>query len=126
VAFPLLDTQVDTQTLNFCRAQLIILDPKKTLIARGPDEMQLATFRARFMHCAAREFVVVNATSSNLNLTPRYARASRGQRAYGTVPHTTPPNTTVIAAMSVAGMVAALVLDGAIDTAALKSTCNNF
>ncbi len=55
---------------------------------------------------------------ANINLTPRYARAPRGQRAYARVPRKTDKNTTLIAAMSSAGMGAALLLPGATDTAA--------
>lgn len=64
--------------------------------------------------------MIVDETGSNLNLTPRYGRAPRGTRAHGAVPRNTPPNTTLIAAMSTQGMGAALVLDGATDSAAFE------
>ncbi len=64
--------------------------------------------------------MIVDETGSTLNLTPRYARAPRGTRAHGTTPRNTPPNTTLIAAMSTTGMGAAMVLDGATDTAACE------
>jgi len=63
---------------------------------------------------------------SNLNLTPRYARAPRGARAYGSVPRNTPPNTTLIAALSLEGMGAAMVLSGATDTAAFEVYVEHF
>jgi transposase len=66
----------------------------------------------------ATDLVVVDETSTNLDLTPRYARAPRGQPAIGVVPRNTPRNTTVIAAMTTAGMGAALILDGSADTLA--------
>ena len=83
--------------------------------------MQRDAFRQRVRSRAAIDFVIIDETGSNLNLTPRYARAPRGQRAYGTVPRNTPSNTTVIAAMSIAGMGATMVLDGATDTAAFEA-----
>src|SRR3712207_181186 len=43
---------------------------------------------------------------------------SRGERAYGTAPRNTAANTTLIAAMSTAGMGAALLLTGATDAGA--------
>jgi hypothetical protein len=43
---------------------------------------------------AAEDLVVVDESSTNIHLTPRMARAPRGQRAYGSVPRNTPPNTT--------------------------------
>jgi transposase len=58
---------------------------------------------------------------ANINLTPRYARAPRGQRAYGSVPRNTDKNTTLIAAMSTAGMGAAMLLQGATDSAAFEA-----
>ena len=64
--------------------------------------------------------MIVDECGSNINLTPRYARAPRGQRAYGSVPRNTPANTTVIAALTIAGMGSALVLEGATDTAAFE------
>ncbi len=66
----------------------------------------------------ARDFVVVDECGSNVNLTPRYARAPRGERAHGTVPRNTEPNTTLIASISLAGMGPAMTLTGATDTAA--------
>jgi hypothetical protein len=62
--------------------------------------------------------VIVDAGGSNLTLTPLYARAPKGVRAYGHVPRNTDKNTTLIAALSLAGMGAALILDGATDPAA--------
>jgi transposase len=71
-------------------------------------------------------FVIVDETGSNLNLTPRYGRAPRGTRAVGSVPRNTPPNTTLIAAMSTAGMGAAMVLEGATDTVAFEVYVRQF
>lgn len=99
---------------------------KKSLIAAERDDAQRAAFQARLTQRAAGDFVIVDETGSNLNLTPRYARAPRGQRAYGTVPRNTPPTTTLIAAMSTAGMGAAMVLDGATDTAAFEAYVQQF
>jgi transposase len=67
---------------------------------------------------AAEDLVVVDETGSNLNLTPRMARAPRGQRAYGSVPRNTPPTTTLLAALTTDGLGPALIIDGATDTQA--------
>ena len=63
---------------------------------------------------------------SNLNLTGRYGRAPRGERAYGSVPRNMPPNMTLIAALSLEGMGAAMVLAGATDTAAFEVYVEHF
>jgi transposase len=62
--------------------------------------------------------VIVDESGTNLNLTPLYARAPRGERAYGQVPRNTPKNTTLIASLTLAGMGPAMTLEGATDTAA--------
>jgi transposase len=65
--------------------------------------------------------VIIDECGSNLNLTPRYARAPRKQRAFGSVPRNTPPNTTLIAALTLSGMGAALILPGATDRLAFEA-----
>jgi transposase len=70
--------------------------------------------------------VIVDEMGSNLNLTPRYARAPRGERACGAVPRNTPANTTLIAALSLEGMGAAMVLEGGTDTAAFEVYVEQF
>src|SRR4029453_290662 len=69
----------------------------------------------------AADFVIVDECGSNLNLTPRYARAPRKQRACGSVPRNTPPTTTLIASLTLAGMGASLVLPGATDHRAFEA-----
>lgn len=66
----------------------------------------------------AEDLVVVDESSTTIHLTPRRARAPRGQRAYGSVPRNTPPHTTLIAARTTEGIGPALVLEGGVDTKA--------
>lgn len=63
---------------------------------------------------------------SNLNLTRHYGRAPRGERATGSVRRNTPLNTTLIGAMTTAGMGAALVLAGAVATLAFDVYVEHF
>ena len=91
---------------------------KKTLRAAERDEDQRQAYRERVSAHAADRFVIVDECGSNLNLTPLYGRAPHGQRAVGTVPRNTPPNTTLIASLTTAGMGPAMLLPGATDTAA--------
>jgi transposase len=46
-------------------------------------------------------------------MTPRYGRAPRGQRVVGVVPRNHGPNVTLLAAMSHAGITAAMTMTGA-------------
>ena len=74
----------------------------------------------------ADDFVIVDETGRNINLTPRYARAPRGEHVHGRIPYTTPPNATLIAAMTTDGMGTAMVLDGATDTLAFELYVEHF
>lgn len=65
----------------------------------------------------ADRFVFVDESGTNLSMTPRYGRAPRGQRVVGVVPRNHGPNVTVLAAMSRAGITAAMTMTGANDGA---------
>ncbi len=99
---------------------------KKTLGATERDEQARATYRARVAVRTADDFVVVDECGSNINLTPRYARAPRGERARGAIPRNTKQNTTLIASMTTAGMGPAMLLQGATDTAAFAAYIEQF
>ncbi len=99
---------------------------KKTLGATERDERERQAFRERIRHHPADVFVVVDEMGSNLNLTPRYGRAPSGERARGQVPRNTPPNTTLIAALTLDGIGAAMVLTGATDTIAFTLYVQQF
>ncbi len=51
-------------------------------------------------------------------MTPLYARAPRGERARGSVPRNRGKNTTLIAALSLDGMGAAMILEGSANATA--------
>jgi transposase len=59
--------------------------------------------------------VFVDERGTNLGLTPRYGRAPRGQRVVGVVPRNHGPNVTLLAAMSLEGITAAMTMTGAAD-----------
>lgn len=67
---------------------------------------------------ASERFVVVDETSVNIAMARRYARAPRGQRAYGRVPRNHGQNLSVIGAVGLRGVVASLSVEGAVDTIA--------
>src|SRR5215207_9366759 len=88
---------------------------KKTIAASERDEAQRCTFRLQILQHAAKQFVIVDESGYNLNLTPRYARAPRGTPAQAKVPRNVPANTTVIAALTSSGMSATMLVEGATD-----------
>ena len=59
--------------------------------------------------------VFLDETWATTNMARRYGRAPRGQRVLDAVPHGHWRTTTVVAALRAEGVVAPLVLDGAID-----------
>ena len=63
-----------------------------------------------------RRLVFVDESGFRLDLTPTYAYAPKGERAFGAVPKNRGENTPLIAAMSLdEGVVAAMTLEGAVD-----------
>ena len=59
--------------------------------------------------------IFVDESGAQTNMTPRYSRAPRGERAYGSAPRNHAKPTTLVASLSLAGMGAAITLEGAID-----------
>jgi len=94
---------------------------KRTMGAAERDGGARDAYRARVKPREAGDFVVVDECGSNINLALRYARAPRGERAYGSAPRNTELNTTLIASITEAGMGPAMVLTGATDTAAFEA-----
>lgn len=64
--------------------------------------------------------VFVDESGSNIALTPLYARAPRGQRAGGSVPRNRGKNTTLLASLSVEGVGACMLLEGATTAVAFE------
>jgi transposase len=59
--------------------------------------------------------VFVDAASTNIALTPRYARAPRGRRAYGKAPRSWGKNVTLISSITAKGMGPSLSIEGSSD-----------
>jgi transposase len=71
-------------------------------------------------------FVFVDECGTNIALTRLYARAPRGERAFGKVPRNWGKNLTLIAAMSAEGMGRAMSVEGATDGAAFEAYVKHF
>lgn len=98
-----------------------LVTKKKSLIASERDAWARAAFRLRIAEVAAADFVVIDEIGLNVDLTPRYGRSPRGQRALTKLPRTTPPNTTLIGSCSLAGMGPGLLLSGGVDGATFEA-----
>jgi transposase len=63
----------------------------------------------------------VDECGSNIALTPLYARAPKGQRAHGKVPRNRGKNTTRLASLSLEGVGASMIIEGAVNAAAFEA-----
>jgi transposase len=93
---------------------------KKALAASERREEERASFREQVKPLDANRLVFVDESGSNIALTPLYARAPRGHRAHGSVPRNRGKNTTLLASLTVQGMGASMLLEGATNAAAFE------
>jgi len=89
-------------------------------VASERDDAQRAAFRATVAPLDQSRFIFVDETSTSLAMTRAYARAPRGQRAVGAVPRNHGQKVSVSGALGWRGMVAALRVEGAVDTAVFE------
>lgn len=93
---------------------------KKTLGATERNEEARAAWRAHAQQLDARKLVIIDECGSNIGLTPLYARAPRGARAYGSVPRNRGKNTTLIAALGWSGIGESMIMEGSTTAAAFE------
>lgn len=87
---------------------------KKSLTALERDEAARATWREAAADVEPGRWVFVDETGSHLGFTPRYARAPKGERAYGSAPRNTGINHTVITAIASDGILPSLIVEGGV------------
>jgi transposase len=64
----------------------------------------------------SKRLIFVDESSTNVALTPRYARAPKGERAFGKAPRNWGKNVTLISSISLEGMGASMSIEGSSDT----------
>jgi transposase len=74
----------------------------------------------------AHRLVFVDETGSHTSMTQRYARAPKGKRAHGLVPRNHGKNITLVAGLSLDGIIAPMTVDGAMDTPAFEGYVETF
>src|SRR5690349_16062090 len=84
------------------------------------NEQARAAWREQCKRLDARKLVVIDECGSNIGLTPLYARAPQGQRAFGSAPRNRGKNTTLIAALTFEGMGEAMIIEGAANALAFE------
>ena len=90
------------------------------MAASERNEEERATWRENTGKLPTEAFVFIDECGSNIALTPLYARAPKGERARASVPRNRGKNTTLIAALSLEGMGAAMILEGSANTTAFE------
>jgi transposase len=91
------------------------------VVAAERSASDRAAWRDLTGYLPANDLVFVDECGSTIALTPRYARAPRGQRAYGSAPRNWGKNTTLIAGLTLSGIQAPFILEGAVDTLAFET-----
>jgi transposase len=94
---------------------------KKSLIAAERNEAARAAWRIEAAGLTACDLLFVDETSTHTAMTRRRSRAPRGERAVGRVPRNHGPNITLLAALTPEGIGPALVIPGAVDSAAFAA-----
>lgn len=94
---------------------------KKTIGATERDEVARQDGRSRAETLPARRIVAVDSCSTHRHMTPRYARARRGQRAYSQQPGNYGSTVTLLSGRCLEAMTAALVVEGSVTTAVFEA-----
>ena len=89
---------------------------KKTLAATERDEQKRSAFRERLRGVDPERLIFVDESSTNVALTPRYARAPKGERAHGKAPRNWGKNVTLISSITLEGIGASVSIEGSSDT----------
>jgi len=72
------------------------------------------------MNLDARRLVFLDESGANITLARRYGRGPKGERVHGSAPRNYGQNLTLVATLSLTGLDAPMVLDGALDTPAFE------
>jgi transposase len=94
---------------------------KKSLAASERNEEERVSWRQQVSGVEAKRQVFVGECGSNIALAPLYGRAPKGERARDSVPRNRGKNTTLIAALSLEGIAASMIIEGSANAAAFET-----
>ena len=90
------------------------------------DEQRRSSFREYVRGIVAERFVFVDECSSNISLSPIFARAPRGERAHGRAPRNRGKNVSLICAIDASGVKPSMSVEGAVDARAFEAYVERF
>jgi len=91
------------------------------LIAREPDEAARAAWRETLRTVDPADLLFLDETAPPITLTPRQARAPRGQRVVGRVPRGHRPAISWLATLTPEGIGESVVVEGVVDRTAFAA-----
>lgn len=97
---------------------------KKTLAPSERDEAARVVFRDVLSTLNAKQVVVIDESSTHLHMSPRYARALQGQRAFVHHPRNYGQNISLLASLRLTGMGPALVVPGSVNRQVMEVYVN--
>lgn len=96
-------------------------DKKTTVGARERDEVARQDWRERAETMPARRVVVIDESSTHMDMARRYGRAPRGQRVTVQQGRNWGKNISLLTGLRLNGMTDALVIEGAVTTAVFEA-----
>jgi transposase len=100
---------------------------KKSPLASERDEQARGLWRWLASRFNAGRLVFVDESGFHTSMTRLYARAPRGERAYGKVPRNRGKNETLIASITLGGAIgASMTVEGGTDAAAFEAYVEHF
>ena len=90
------------------------------------DERRRSAFAEYVRSIVAERFVFVDECSTNISLSPIYARAPKGERAHGKAPRNWGKNVSLICAIDAGGVKPSMSVEGAVDSKAFEIYVEHF
>ena len=99
---------------------------KRSLASSERDERRRGAFSKYVRSIVAERFVFVDECSTNISLSPIYARAPKGERARGKAPRNWGKNISLICAIDAEGVKPSMSVEGSVDGKAFESYIEHF
>src|SRR5579872_6088227 len=94
---------------------------KKTIGAKERDAAERLLFADAISTVQAQRVIVVDESGTHIGMTPAYARAPRGQRAYDRTLRNYGHNLTLLSGLRLSGIQACMVIEGAVNTSVFET-----